>query len=63
MNNKNKFKICKERNYHNWCGPKDGNTANSIGETYEDMDVVFRCEDCGAEAEGTVYWENIDEDD
>lgn len=52
--------ICKKRDYHNWCGDS-GNSANSSSESYTEMDVRFTCEDCGAVASGTVYWEKVEE--
>jgi len=59
---KKKYAICKKNGYHAWCD-KDGPHVDSLGETINDMEVVFTCGVCGAEAEGSVDWNEPDEEE
>lgn len=53
----NAWKVCKRNGYHTW-SDKDGSDVESIGEDINEMQVVFTCKLCGAQAEGTVTWDN-----
>lgn len=54
------YALCKENNHHHWC-PTSGPSVDSCGESLDEMEVIFTCEECGAEASGTVYWEDLGE--
>ena len=57
-----KWELCKLNNYHSWSG-KHGANVDSCGESYDSMEVTFQCNHCGAEATGSVDWDNQEEDD
>ena len=56
------FGNCKRRGYHKWCDHRGAN-VDSITESPYDMYVRFICDDCHAEATGTVEWEEEAEAD
>lgn len=59
--NKIKYKTCKKNGWHTWADGRT-NTADSIGENLNEMDVCFECLICGAEAQGVVTWETLEDE-
>lgn len=55
--------ICKSNGFHTWCKVGEGIKVDSVSEDLDEMEVVFSCWICGAEASGTVYWDEEEDDE
>ena len=46
---------CEMNNFHTW-SDEQGSRVESAIESYEEMEVIFKCIICGAEGEGIIQW-------
>lgn len=55
MEENKKAEICRKAGYHSW--GVSGGRIDSVGETFEDMDMEATCGVCGMVATGNLTWE------
>jgi len=53
------WKTCQENGYHDW-GVKGH--IDSTSESLDEIELVAECGVCGATGEGTIYWENEEDE-